>query len=167
MAYTIIPDVRAALQDTILPAALANLPATITVAGNTVALRKPEIHYGTPATGQPPNSLVVIGPSDGDDQQFANLPDNQTRSREERFSITMMIWYLIGDTSPAAQRVATESSFQIYRTIQGYLRTGNPWQGILSAPYTVNLERVSDRDFNVAEGRGSMLDCNLSIFTKV
>ena len=42
-----------------------------------------------------------------------------------------------------------------------------PVRGILAAPYTVNLERVSDRDFSVAEGRGSMLDCDLAIFTKV
>ena len=167
MAYTIVPDVRAALQDTILPAAIASLPTTITVAGSTVDLRKPQIHYGTPATGQPPNSLIVIGPTNGDDQAFANLPDSASRSREERFSITMMLWYLVGDTSPVAQRIATESVFQIYRTLQGYLRTGNPWLGILSAPYTVNLERVADRDFSVAEGRGAMLDCDLAIFTKV
>ena len=167
MAYTIVPDVRAALQDTILPAALASLPASITVAGTSVALRKPEIHYGTPATAQPPNSLIVIGPTNGDDQTFANLPDSASRSREERFAVTMMIWYLVGDTSPVAQRIATESSFTIYRTLQAYLRTGDPWRGILAAPYTVNLERVSDRDFSVAEGRGSMLDCDLAIFTKV
>ena len=168
--YTTIPEVRAMLVDTIIPNAIASLPANLTVAGVTFPLRAPIVTYGSPSMTDPPNSIIVIGPSDGEDTSWATFPDqpiSQGRSRDERYTLRVFIWYLIGDTHNNAQRFASEAAWTIFRAVQAQVHDNKNLNGVLAAPGYAFFSRAQDADYNVAEGRGCGLTCNLNVFARV
>ena len=168
MSHTTVPEVRAKLVDSILPAAIAALPSSITVGSETIALVAPTVYYGPPNTDVPPNSTIVVGATDTDDQEVASLPDAPlNRTRNERYNVRLFIWYLIGDRHVDAQRIATEAAFTIYRAVADELRADQTLGGALSAPCSAIITRIEDRDFDVVEGRACGLGCTLSIFTRV
>lgn len=168
--YTTIPEVRAVLTDTIIPAAIATLPPTLTVSGVTFPLRAPIVTYGSPSMTDPPNSIIVVGPSDGDDVNWATFPDTPiatNRTRDERYTIRLFVWYLIGDTHNNAQRFASEAAWTIFRALQTQIHDNKNLNGVLAAPGYAFFSRAQDADYNVAEGRGCGLTCSLNVFARV
>jgi len=168
--YSTIPEVRSMLVDTIIPAAIASLPATISVAGTTIALRAPIVTYGSPSMMDPPNSIIVVGPTDGEDTSWATFPDTPiatNRTRDERYTLRVFIWYLIGDTHSNAQRVASEAAWTIFRAVQAQVHDNKNLKGVIAAPGYAFFSRAQDADYNVAEGRGCGLTCSLNVYARV
>lgn len=169
--YTTIPEVRAILVDAIIPNAIASLPDTITVNGVTIPLRAPIVTYGSPSMTDPPNSIIVVGPTDGSDESWATLPDgpvsNIARTRDERYTLRLFIWYLIGDTHANAQRHASEAAWTIYRALQAQIHDNKNLNGTIQPPGYSFISRAQDADYNVAEGRGCGLTCSLNVFARI
>ncbi len=166
--YTAVPDVRAALFDTILPAAVATIPASLTVAGTAFPITKPAVYYGDPPGSSAPNSAILVGESTGMDDETNIFPDRVSgKTRDERFSIGIRFWYLIGNSDLAAQRVATESVWAMYRALQGQLRADVTLGGVLNSPGYAVMKHVGDRDIRAIEGTAARLDASLYVFTRV
>jgi hypothetical protein len=165
--YTTIPDVRAALYDTIIPAAIASLPATITAGGNTINLQTPVLFYGLPNTPIPPNAWIGIVGSTSENIPIAVLPQGAPRFQDEEYDMVIRIWYHIGDTDTNAQRIATESAYAVYRAIVAQLRSNTGWTSALTAPYQAFISMIRDQEFNLAEGRALGLEITLHIKTRV
>jgi hypothetical protein len=167
VAYTTIPDVRAALYDTILPAAIASLPATITTSGSTFPLRVPVLYYGLPGTNNPPDCWVGVVGSTSENIPIAVLPQGAPRFQDEEYDMVIRVWYHIGDTDPNAQRAATESAYAVYRAIVAQLRANTGWTNALTAPYQAFISSLKDQEFALAEGRALGLEITLHIKTRV
>ena len=165
--YTTIPDVRAALYDTILPAALATLPSTVTANGNTINLRIPVLYYGLPGTNNPPDAWIGIAGSTSESIPVAVLPQSAPRFQDEEYDMTIRVWYHIGDTDANAQRVATESAYAVYRAIVAQLRANTGWTNALTAPYQAFISSLRDQEFALAEGRAIGLEITLHVKTRV
>jgi hypothetical protein len=165
--WTAIPEVRAALVDTVLPAAVALLPSTITVAGRSWPLHAPQVWYGDPPESARPQSLIIVGPAGDLAQEYDGLQD-RTGSRRETFGLLVRIWYAIGDQSQTAQRVAVESSWAIYRACQEAVRETDPDPfAFLREARRSLFTNVIDRDFYTDNGRASQLDLTFEVESRV
>ena len=167
MAYTVIPDVRAKLYDTIIPAAIAALPSTVTVSGAAYNLRVPDLYYGLPSTTTPPDSWVGIVGSTTADTPMAVFPATASRPQDEKFDTTLRHWYRVGDTDYLGQRIATESAYALYRTIFAQLRVAGIWLGVLTAPYDIYITNVHDYEWALAEGRAVGIEVTITVKSRV
>ena len=170
LQYTYVPDVRAALYDTVIPAAIANLPDTITVAGSDMDLISPDLFYALPPKDTLPKSLIAVGfTGGGDDQVPVSWGDSpaQARTRDERFTVPLMIWYLTGSSDALAARRAAEASWAIYRAVAAEIRTDPMLAGAFPTPGHAHIAAVHDTDYLLAEGRASKLLVDVAVFTKV
>lgn len=166
--YTSVPEVKAALVDTVLPAAIATLPTTVTVAGTVVNLRAPVINYGTPASPAVVTSYITVGPTEaGDAQTWVNVPTTAPRNKSELYGVQMFIWYSIGDTTDIAQRVATECGYTIYRAIAAQIAASANLGTVIPAGGYCWLSQVTDSEYDAAEGRGVGLTVTLRVSGRI
>lgn len=165
--YTTVPDVRGHAYDDLLPTAIAGLPATIIVGGETVDLDKPQLFYGLPDTQNPPSSCVSIAGASAGDVPVTVFPVSQLRPHDEEYTLEHLIWYRIGDLGDNAQRIATESAWTVYRAIFAAYRGSSAWSDILTSPFSALVTKVSEREFALAEGRAAGIAFDLTIRTRV
>jgi hypothetical protein len=165
--HTTVPEVKAALYDTYIPAAIATLASTITVAGEVVDLRAPSLTYGAWAAQIPPPAWVMIGPTrSGNQTPVASFPNGAAANRAENYAVSIDIWYRVGDTSDLAQRIATESGYTVFRAIAAAVRADPSLGGILTAGHAL-LTAASDTEYDLAEGRGIGIACDLTVTSRV
>lgn len=163
--WTAIPEVRAALVDTVLPAAVALLPSTITVAGRSYPLNPPAVWYGDP-TGEP-QSFIVVGPAGDLAQDYDGLQD-RTGSRRETFGLVVSIWYAVGNNGPDGQRYATEAAWTIYRAVQEAVRDADPDPfAFLRESRRHLFTNVVDRDVTTEGGRAAQLNLTFEVESRV
>ena len=166
--YTTVPEVKGYLFDTLLPAAVATLASTITVGTTTVALRPPDVFYGRIAGATAPDSYIIIGPTSGGDATApASFPSTATRWQTEDYAVQLLIWYRVGDTSNEAQRIATESGYTVYRAIAAQVAASRNLGGVIPAGGHCQFTQITDNDFDMAEGRGIGLVCNLHVTGRI
>jgi hypothetical protein len=168
--YTSAPEVKAYLQDTLLPAAVSALASTITVKGATVPLRRPDICYGKWAGANPPPAYIMIGPTtSGSDTPAAVFPANSGVAwRDDTYSIQLLVWYSIGDSSALAQRVATESAYAMFRAIAAQIESNvSGFSAIVGGGGRALLSSVQDFEYDASEGRGCGLSLQLEVKARI
>ena len=166
--YTTVPEVKGYLYDTLLPAAVATLATSITVGTTTVELRKPEVKYGRIAGATAPDAYIIIGPTSGGDATApASFPSTSTRWQSEDYAVQLLIWYRVGDTSDEAQRIATESGYAVYRAIAAQVAASRNLTGVIPSGGYCQFTQVTDNDFDMAEGRGVGLVCQLHVTGRI
>lgn len=171
-SYVSVPEVKAYLHDTLLPAAIASLSATITVAGQSVKLRKPDLVYGKWPGQAPPPSYLMIGPtSTGAELPAAVFPSGSGQPwHDEAYTIDLLVWYQVGDAGVYGQRIATESAYAVFRAIAAQVESATTRTGlgaIIGNGGRVILRAVSDSEFDAAEGRACGLACSLDIKSRI
>lgn len=153
--------------DTILPAAIAALPATVVVDGQTVELVKPDVYYGLPGTENPPRSWVGIAGSTQEDTPVAVFPVAMARPFDEQYALEHRIWYRVGDNDRDGQRIASTSAWTVFRAIVGQCRASTEWKTVLQAPFSALITSVTETEFALTEGRAVGITFNLTIKTRV
>ena len=171
--YTTVDTVRAALCDTVLPAAVAALGATYTSKGTSYPLIAPTIFYGAPNTDDPPHSLIVVAPPEPADDAFANLDaaNSAARSYDEKYILPVLITYWQGDVDVDAQRRMSDAAYTIYRAVAGQIRTQlasntSPLAGALQAPAQFLIQRHQLIEYRLAEGRMAIVRVHLFISSR-
>ena len=166
--HTTVPEVKGALFDTYLPAAVASLASTITVGTTTVELRKPQIYYGRPASPAVDRTYILIGPTAaGDSTPPVTFPNTSTRSRSEAYDVELFIFYSLGDVTSSAQRIATESGYAVFRAIADQIKNNPNLGGVIPAGGHALVTQVTDQEYDMAEGRGVGLICSVSVTGRI
>lgn len=167
--YATVPLVRAAMVDTILPAAVQLLPAQLTVLGTTFDLSDPQVYYGEPSDDTLPAAGIAVGDSSGTTEDRVTVPDNSPtyRAHAETYDLSVVIWYEIGDTGANAQRYATEAAWAIYKAVAQQVRS-QPNLGVLFPPGTAFMRAVDDQDYKTdLPGRMCVLRSQLRVNARI
>ena len=168
-AWTTVPEVLDGLVDTIIPAAIAALPSTITVAGEILTVEPPSVFWGEPDRTPAPLPLILVDDQVQAAHDIAVLPNNPGGlTDDEAYEVPIYIWVKAGDQGANAQRYASHLAYTYFRALAAAVKADRTIGGALRAPTLVYVKRVDGRGDKVPQvGRVGIVNAALYVLARV